>query len=375
MTTGCTYCNSVRPIAAHFVTVGPVPDTIVIIKLARSVIIRDNTCMRIHANLEAFRCCTLPPVPRVYHTRLNHDPSLHPLFFQGSTLRCQGAQVRRISITRAHVMSELDWELSGKIEKSGAQTHYRRAIATDEDGTKETYNIGDCAYMRGAREDEWWVGVILDLYEDSEKKGEERLRVILRWFYDEVYLDPKTKRHIGVPKSCLENELFFADDVSYGENNLTYLLGKAYLYQDKEEFLKNFEKDDSCYLVRCFYSPFLKHRPRLRLLETGELKFLLNNPTTEEMYNRFAKAPESARRKYLASSKMEEIEVEDEDEEERYAVELEDGDAAKSLKQMKKIQRASKSEVDEEKPPERKKREGPSVLEVMFSKSQRLRRG
>lgn len=298
--------------------------------------------------------------------------SVYPRFLIDISIGCISSQIRKTTRHTSSTMSELEWKLSGRIERSGAQTHYRRAIATDEDGDTETFKIGDCAYMRGGGEDEWWVGVILDLYYDAEaeKKGDEPQRAILRWFYDESYLDPNTKRFIGVPRSCLENELFFADDVSYSDNDLNVLVGKAFMFQDKDEFLRNYKEDDSCYLVRCFYSPTPKKSPRLRVLEKGELKFLLNNPSTEEMYNRFANAPASARQKYLSDSKMEDLEIDEEEENKNYAVELEDVDAALSVKELNKLRQTSRSEADEEKPAlKRRKNTGePTILEVMFGK-------
>lgn len=248
------------------------------------------------------------------------------------------------------------WELQGRSERSGKETHYRYACCTDAAKKQVKYTIGECAYMI-SEEGEIWVGMIVDFFNDPSETGNARLRVVLRWFYGKQHIPSNTVIDKDVPECIGENELYFADDIDFGDNPLEVVVGKANVYQDLDEFEVESEKNDYCYLVRGFYKPRPIKMPRLRALEEGELAFLLNNPGHEEMYNRYIKAFR-ARNTYMTSRKNEENAIKKLDKRPYHA--------GKRL--LADFTEMDSNEVDEETPIDRDKTREPTILDVLYGR-------
>ena len=257
-----------------------------------------------------------------------------------------------------HGMCKLIWQFSGQTERFGTETHYRYAHSVDSKGNREKYAIGDCARMI-SEDGETWVGMIVDFFDDATEKGEDRLRVVLRWFYGMQHLPENTVFEKDVPDHLGYSELYFADDIDFGDNSISVIEGKAFVYQELEKFESEWDRKEGCYLVRGYYKPRPVKRPRLRALEEGELMFLLRNPGHEEMYDRYAKAFR-ARKTYMTSRK--------------------DGKVTKKLKKRKyragsrslrRFTNVESNDVDDEEPVDHEKTREPSILDVLYGRAWR----
>lgn len=182
-----------------------------------------------------------------------------------------------------------EWEFYGPADRRGRLTHYRQALAEDDNGKVEKYRIGDCATMTGF-DGAVWVGIITDFYDDSSPHIGESRRAVLRWFYALRHIHDETRVKQDVPPMHDDNELYFSDDTDYGDNPITVITSKVKVFQNLNDYENACEQGVDCYLVRGFYRPTPVHSPVLRLLETGELQFLLDHPSNDKMYESYAKA-------------------------------------------------------------------------------------
>jgi len=197
------------------------------------------------------------------------------------------------------------WKFKDLVAEIRDQAHYRSVEATHSDGFRVVYSIGDCIYLEGEDGSEW-IAMIVDLFSDPTERNSKR--VLLRWFYSEYHLITNLKVDSGVKMPWLPGELFFSDHIDYDLNSVECIAGKVFIHATQNQVAvarrcptkrNGYHKDDRHYFVRSFYR--LEPSARIRPLATGELDFLLNNPSEEEMWDSFSR-PISPRRRMLPLS-------------------------------------------------------------------------
>lgn len=206
-----------------------------------------------------------------------------------------------------------EWVGSGTpdIVSSRGRVHYK-AVSIQHRTQVDTriYNVGDPVIMAG--EDQPWIAQIVDLFQvreddqqlrqilrtDSRRNFDstsyELMRCTLRWFYNYSDMDKRTLRHAHTPKR-LSNEIWFSDHVEKdGYNDIQVIEGLAWLFSSKSDHLAFQQQPDPRFnpaldhirIVRCFVNSKVEELP-VRQLERGELKYLLENPSTsKEMFEK-----------------------------------------------------------------------------------------
>lgn len=196
------------------------------------------------------------------------------------------------------------WDLINPLMKrDGGKKYYRAAKARLlKEGVTRIFQMGDCVTTKTPTS-AIWVGHITHFFEvltDSGKRGTsaDSFRVVVRWFYDpkdcpQDEIDRAV--NAGMIRGPLSTELFFSDHVDTEGNPLECVIGKAFIRGTKQGFSetknnppRDYWKDsDKFFLCRAYYASSDDHPPRpIRKLEQGELAYLLQNPCTEDLYNK-----------------------------------------------------------------------------------------
>ncbi len=182
-------------------------------------------------------------------------------------------------------------------------------MVEEKDGSERTFHVGDCVVIESEVEGFPWIAQVVELYEigyaqdDDEiqfvgedmKLAQARMQCTLRWFYyacdKSLKESQRFNKHLPGP---VKDEMYFSDHVEVDGNNVVDVIeglahmcsSRATMRAMKRDKPRNFCDGDEIRIVRCFYGYGKENPAPIRELDTGELSFLLSNPSTKQnMYN------------------------------------------------------------------------------------------
>lgn len=187
----------------------------------------------------------------------------------------------------------VNWELCGIGEEEGDFVYYREAkVSWDPDGStrysSRRFKLGDTVFL-AVESGKPFVGQILEFYLTKKVEPAEK-RITLRWLYYPEDLDGDVDL-TKIPAPTVD-EMYFSDHVDLNGNPIEVIDGRAFLYETQEQVVarkdgqkpRGYWDGDLFLLVRTFYGSQEPEPRPLCPLDPGELKSIIEGPTTDELY-------------------------------------------------------------------------------------------